>query len=354
MEKLSKQKFYEIYIKDLLPILEQFEPLRKKMLMQLILSVTLCFLLGYISYLLRGLDTEKPLFHFMTVLVPIAGVCLIYPFKVVFKNKLKRKCMPAIRKCSKNITWGYPTEKSLIKRSNLFEYYDAISYDDSFMMKYQNVKFTVSETILHLVQAENYKEPSQSHVVFRGAIITIPANKKIKANTLIFSKESILKPDIYLMFLILEIFFLIIYLLTMDCSAIVTLTVVLIWHLIYWMCNYKKNSKPKLEKIKLEDVIFDKKFDVYSKDQIEARYLLTTAFIDRLNNLKIAFRTKSIRCSFFDNNIMFALKTSKDLFEIGNLFTSLTDPKNFEDFYLQLSSIYEIIDHFKLNERTGL
>ena len=114
-----------------------------------------------------------------------------------------------------------------------------------------------------------------------------------------------------------------------------------------------KNER-RLQKIKLEDLNFDKKFNVYSEDQIEARYHVTTAFMDRLQNLQTAFGTKNIKCSFFNDKVMFAISTSKDLFEIGNLFVQLTDKKQIEKFYAELSSVYNMIDYFKLAEKTGL
>lgn len=108
-----------------------------------------------------------------------------------------------------------------------------------------------------------------------------------------------------------------------------------------------------LKPVILEDSKFNKKYDVYSEDQIEARYLITPSFMERFKKLKTAFGTNKIKCSFFDNNFMIAISTNENLFELGNLFT----PVNFSTahkFYKQLTSIYLMINYFKLNERTGL
>ena len=56
-----------------------------------------------------------------------------------------------------------------------------------------------------------------------------------------------------------------------------------------------------LEKVNLEDTEFNKKFEVYSQDQIEGRCATTPAFMERLLNLKTVFGAKNIKCSFFDN-----------------------------------------------------
>lgn len=51
---------------------------------------------------------------------------------------------------------------------------------------------------------------------------------------------------------------------------------------------------------------------------------------------------------------MFAISTNKNLFEIGNLFKRLDDPKQMETFFNELASIMALVDLFKLDEKTGL
>ena len=109
-----------------------------------------------------------------------------------------------------------------------------------------------------------------------------------------------------------------------------------------------------MNEIKLEDPEFNKKYRAYSSDQVEGRYLITPAFMERFKNIQTAFGTDKVKCSFFDNNLMFAISTRKNLFEIGNLFCSLENPKQLETFFNELTSIFMLIDYFKLNEKTGL
>ena len=113
--------------------------------------------------------------------------------------------------------------------------------------------------------------------------------------------------------------------------------------------------KNQMMRMKLEDTDFNKKYIVTTEDQVEGRYLITTGFMDRFKNLQTAFGTKNVKCAFFDNKIMFALHTNKDFFEIsGGLFHSLRNPKQVKSFYEETTAIYDIIDYFKLDEKTGL
>ena len=109
-------------------------------------------------------------------------------------------------------------------------------------------------------------------------------------------------------------------------------------------------KKLKLEKVQLEDVKWEKRFEAYSQDQVEARYLLTTAFMERFLNLTTAFGTNKAKCSFCDDKMIIAISTRKNLFEFGHLFKKIDS----EDFYNELSSILELIEYFKLNIYTGL
>ena len=107
------------------------------------------------------------------------------------------------------------------------------------------------------------------------------------------------------------------------------------------------------EKVELEDVEFNKKFSVYTTDQIEARYLLTTKFMDKLKNLKHNYSSKYIRASFKDGNLVLAIQSNKDLFRVGSVWHK-TNPKMYQAMFLELISILQIIDTLNLDSNTGL
>lgn len=109
----------------------------------------------------------------------------------------------------------------------------------------------------------------------------------------------------------------------------------------------------KYENIKLESVDFMKKYNVFSTDQVEARYILTTSMIDRLENLKLYFHANFIRGSFKDNKFIIAIETDKDMFAMGSDFKE-TNLQTFNNLFNEIVSILKIIDQLKLNEKTGL
>lgn len=114
-----------------------------------------------------------------------------------------------------------------------------------------------------------------------------------------------------------------------------------------------KIDNKKYNKVNLESVSFEDKYNVYSTDQIEARYLLTTAFMERIENLSFAFNAKYVRGSFKDNKLTLAIHTGKDMFAMGSDFKD-SDTHTFELLYDEMISVLQIVDELKLNEHTGL
>ena len=109
-----------------------------------------------------------------------------------------------------------------------------------------------------------------------------------------------------------------------------------------------------MQEAKFEDIDFDNRFNVYTKDQVEARYLLTPSFMERLKSVETSFGTKGIKCSFFEDTIMLAIPTNKDLFELGSLYCPIQKSKEIAKTYDQIKSIQNMIKHFKLNEKAWL
>lgn len=112
-------------------------------------------------------------------------------------------------------------------------------------------------------------------------------------------------------------------------------------------------NKKIYKEIKLESVTFEQKYSVYSDDQIEARYLLTPAFMERIENLQFTFKAKYVRGSFKDNKLTLAIHTGKDMFAMGSDYKD-SDSNTFAALYDEMISILQIIDELKLDQNTGL
>lgn len=107
------------------------------------------------------------------------------------------------------------------------------------------------------------------------------------------------------------------------------------------------------EKINLEDVKFMEDYTVFSTDQVEARYLLTTSFMERFKNIENAFNPIFQRAEFKDNELCILIGTKRDLFKMG----SLNEETSYAHFYKLFEEFYSVIDmieQLKLDQNIGL
>lgn len=111
-------------------------------------------------------------------------------------------------------------------------------------------------------------------------------------------------------------------------------------------------SAPKCQDVMLEDPEFRNMFNVYSNDQVEARYILTTAFMERFKKMKKSFNG-GIKAIFIDNKIYILVDDRKNWFEIP-FFKSATDINNYKEFINDFTKLLAIIETLKLNENIGM
>ena len=109
-----------------------------------------------------------------------------------------------------------------------------------------------------------------------------------------------------------------------------------------------------LERVELEDPIFEQRFEVFADDQIESRYLLTPAFMVRLTAVADDFATDSMQAAFYDKQLLLMIPLAKDRFEPPAINVSLIDDSGVKRLACELGDVLSIVDALKLDERTGL
>jgi hypothetical protein len=101
--------------------------------------------------------------------------------------------------------------------------------------------------------------------------------------------------------------------------------------------------------IELENEYFSKNFVTYSNDQIEARYILTPALMEKIG----ALNERSAYCvslSFINSNMYIAFPLDKNYFE-APIFKSLLKPDVLENDIQVLHFMYDIVSELDLNTR---
>jgi len=102
-------------------------------------------------------------------------------------------------------------------------------------------------------------------------------------------------------------------------------------------------GKSGMQRARLEDPTFEKAFEVYTTDQVEARFLLTPDLMQRLVDLERTFHGDSLRCAF-EGGEMFIAVEGADLFEPGSMFTPLDNPDRIRELLDDFAAIFHLID----------
>lgn len=352
---------YTKIFQSLKPELDKAEIKRIKYLTTFIVGVvvTLVLFSGFLLAMFGLLSSAIMLvFLFSSILAGYLSYLTIKNFKRYIKANFMSKflkCFKEIRRISDENSARIFSTKEL-KASNLFSTFNTIKVDDAFKGNYNGVDYKITE--IKLIQEGS----KNSTTAFKGVILSVPSNKTIKANTIIATKRDmnirnyptgIIASIILVPILICEWFLSLKF--SSDIDNFIKLIVLTIITLII-ICSFIEKQK-SMQTVKLESTNFEKRFNVFSKNQVEARYLLTPTFIEKFTRLYTAFGTNKAKCSFYkdfsgNDRIMFAISTNRDLFEPGNLFTPINEPKYM--FLSDFTSIFNMIEFFKLDEKTKL
>ena len=316
--------FLQYYQQNLGDKFKSLELVRKKYLCSFyIWCVIFFFLTAFIVYLInigffseKFLNSELSVYSLCFYIVTIWEV-LNRPFKS-YKKETKRLVMDKILAFFGDFTYSMNSKTSdkILKQSGLIEAYDKQYADDFFSGIYHGVKMQVSDEKLTKIVRTN--KGSYESTVFDGVIILLDMNKS-------FSGQTVVRSD---------------------------------WGMFnFLMCRPEckvKHKEEKLEKVVLEDSRFEKYFETFSNNQVEARYVLTTAFMERILKVKKLFHGTKIEFSFFNNQLLILVPTSKDMFETTSLFTTTARYGKMREVVNQFYSIFSIIDLLKLNQKIGM
>ncbi|MAM95997.1 DUF3137 domain-containing protein [Parvibaculum sp.] len=105
------------------------------------------------------------------------------------------------------------------------------------------------------------------------------------------------------------------------------------------------------ERVHLEDPRFEKRFDVFSSDQVEARYLLTPAFMERLMQLADA-SDGPMQAAFDGGALLLVIDGRRGYFAQPSPWRDLRQNDHIHDFVEDISFISEIAEVLKLDADT--
>ncbi len=107
-----------------------------------------------------------------------------------------------------------------------------------------------------------------------------------------------------------------------------------------WLQRKKKGD---MKRVGLVDPVFEKIFEAYGTDQVEARYLLTPTFMQRLVDLEHSVNGANIRFGFDGGLLLIAVETA-NRYEAGSMFEPLIETSRTQIILDEIGAIYDVID----------
>ncbi|WP_076413287.1 DUF3137 domain-containing protein [Shewanella sp. UCD-KL12] len=195
-----------------------------------------------------------------------------------------------------------------LKRSKLLPYYDNARFEDYVQGTHKGVEIAINE--LELTKKVKRDKRTENVTTFKGVMVQLSSHKKFSGHTVVVRSRG-------------------------------------------GLVNFLSDSFKRLSRVKLEDPIFEKQFDVFSSDQVEARYLLTVSFMERLQELASCF-TGKIQCAFYEDKLLIMLASRENRFELGSIFNGATFEYEFSQINREMQQLFAMIEVLKLDEYTGL
>ena len=360
-KRKTKNAFLSIYKKELEPILAELEVRRRKDALLARINFVLfisCFLPFFIMWL-------TPVFVFIGIkknmdinpLLLILGMFLPF-FSIIFYAQ-KRRIEKTFRDYAKNrvgmkivdLFKNIKTSKTIfnneeIEKSGLFPSLYLYHEEDSFICNYKSVDAKMSELMLYDTERKGFGAKK-----FHGVFISFTLDRMAKGETKLYFKrrKKYFNPSyIFPVFAMLIFISFSIYCISTNPKQIRN-WIPLVFSSCFFALFFNVFPKKGLGKnVRLEDYKIMEEFNVSASDQIEARYYLSPAYIERFRDLKTVFGKDNVMCSFYQDKLLIAIETKEDLFEIGNLYKPLDNYDVAKKFYSQLSSVYKIIDSLHL------
>ncbi len=230
-----------------------------------------------------------------------------------YKDSIKTKIFPNILNFLGKFTYTVNPKNKYVGQYDFmgfFPIYDKSINEDNIRGEYKSVNIDLFETVLE--RARKSKNGGTYYdKVFRGIIIDLTFNKALKGTTIIRKDSGIIG-------------------------------------------NLFHEKLSNLKDIKLEDPKFNKIFQVYSDDEVEARYVLSVSFMERLKELSEAFGSKVVQCCFYQEKVVFVVPIKKNMFEPGSIYANENFIDDAKSLLEEMALICKIIDILRLNIKTNI
>lgn len=312
---MNRTEFKNLYLKKLRPRLKILDRKRSNLLGEVVIAnLVIVVAFVYFTKDFFSFDTFSKvkiqfIFSMITVLGFILGILnryLLKPYRSQYKEHIAKEIMGLFLEDVYMDMEG-KIDSTIFDSSMLNDRsYNRYGGEDYISSIYKHLKFELSELRVSHVSGSG-RNRSES-IVFKGIMITLENLNRTIPCPIVISRDRSFK---------------------------------LLGGLL------DKNKHKGMDQVHLEDVNFEKHFNVYSTDQIQSRKILTPRIMERFVKIKL-LRREAIEVSFIGRNIYVLIHTTKDHFE-PRLFGSLVNYKDIQEIYTLFEFFDTLVNELELN-----
>jgi len=226
--------------------------------------------------------------------------------KRAYAKAYKKKILPSVAKLFGPFSYDVDGEIPMdeLEPSKIIPHHHRYKSEDHFSGVYKGTKIRFAE--IHLEERRRSRRRTYYVTVFKGlAVLISMKNKNFLGHTILVKNAG---------------------------------------KIVEWF----KEKTDGLKRANLVDPVFEKMFDVYTNDQVEARYLVDPKIIDRYKDMEEIYEADDVSAAYYNNELLVLLSSDKNLFEPAGLEVKATKPGSVLKMKQEVESILFLVDHLEL------
>lgn len=109
-----------------------------------------------------------------------------------------------------------------------------------------------------------------------------------------------------------------------------------------------KEKSSSMKRARMADPKFEKMFDAYTNDQVEARYLIDPLMIEDLKTLQEEYEGEQMTAAWYDSKMLILIASKHNHFEPADIFTPATNTEELLSMKHEVSQILSLVDRLQL------
>jgi hypothetical protein len=294
--------FSEYYQETIYPRLDAADQRRKASLIRVVAASIGVIILTMIAAYFWNKAVKNTVMDTLILAVPLGGFAVFWVSRFLLKKIKSDTKEDLAGGICRFLGWHFSEKPHITPDLDIWTRlrllpakYQRVSFEDEMAGEAHGASFLAREA--HMQKKVSTGKSTHWVTVFRGSLMVISFKRKFDGQTVVLRKAKILNPKAIL----------------------------------------------NMKKVGLVDPVFQKIFQAYGSDQVEARYLLTPDFMQQLVDLETSVDGKKIRFGFWEGQLLIAVET-KDRFEAGSMLKPLTDPDRAQKILNEIGAVYDVID----------